>query len=195
MKYAIILSLALIFCGGLSGCISTPLCAGKSNAWGSVTNGMRMCLAVLKAPGRNDPGIEVSFQNAGERDVSLNLGYMLANGKVQLPAKIHLRLTDHTGRIRELDFADKKYGNVSGRVDDYVVPLRSGSTYTLELRLDQFWSPGTQDFDFKVKPGHYAVSAQFEGVGAETGNSDLSGMNLMNFWKGKLQSNDCAFVE
>jgi hypothetical protein len=43
---------------------------------------------------------------------------MLAKGKVQLPARIHLRLWDGSGKIRELDFADKRYGAIAGRVDD-----------------------------------------------------------------------------
>ena len=52
MKHTILLCLALIFCGGLSGCISTPLCGGKGNPWGPTTNGLRMSLDVLKAPDR-----------------------------------------------------------------------------------------------------------------------------------------------
>jgi hypothetical protein len=86
-------------------------------------------------------------------------------------------------------------GLIAGRVDNYAVPLRSGSTYILELRLDQFWSPSTKEFNLKLKPGHYWVSALFLGTGAETRNSDTTGMNLMHFWKGKLQSNVFEFSE
>jgi hypothetical protein len=151
-----------------------------------------MSLSVLMTGNRNDPEFEVALRNMGEQDVSLNLGIMLANGKVQLPGKIHLNLTDGSGRNRELLFT---YPAVAGRVDVYVVPLRAGSTYTLKLRLDQFWSPSPEEFRLKLKPGRYEVLAQFQGDGAETSNLDMAGMKLMDFWKGKLQSNVVVFVE
>jgi hypothetical protein len=117
---------------------------------------------------------------------------MLANGKVQLPAQIHLKLWDGNGKTWELDFGDKRYGAIGGRVDDYAVPLRSGSSYKLELRLDQFWSPGTKEFALKLKPGRYWASARFEWDGAET---DKLNILLLNFWKGRLQSNVFSFTE
>jgi len=189
MKIKIIFHLVLGVCVGLSGCTSTPFGSPASRPLGAVTNALQMSLSIGNTHHRDDPEFEVAFQNVGERDVSLNLGYMLANGGVQLPAKIHLRLVDEAGTIRELDFTDRKHDGVAGRVDDYVVPLRSGSTYTLELRLDQFWSPSTKEFALKLKPGRNEVSAEFQGEGAEYLNSDMGGMKLMNFWKGKLRSN------
>ena len=42
-----------------------------------------VCLKVRQP--KDEPEFEVAFQNMGEQDVSLNLGIMLANGKVQLP--------------------------------------------------------------------------------------------------------------
>lgn len=160
--------------------------------WMPATNGLLMFLSVLKTDNWDDPGFEVTFRNMGEQDVCLNLGLMLANGKVQLPAQIHLKLWDGSGKNWELDFADKRYGAIAGRVDDYAVPLRSGSTYTLELRLDQFWSPVTKEFDLKLKHGRYWVSAQLQGDDAGT---DKLNIMLMNFWKGRLQSNVFSFTE
>ena len=113
---------------------------------------------------------------------------MLDNGKVQLPNKIHLNLLDGSGRKRELHFSDRRYPGVAGRVDDFVVPLRAGSTYTLKLRLDQFWSPSTQEFELKLTPGRYEVSAQFQEDRAET-------RNVIFVWKGKLQSNIVEIAE
>jgi hypothetical protein len=155
-------------------------------------DGLQMSIAVAKRDKNELPVFEVAFQNTGERDITLNLGMMLANGKVQLPDRIRLKLKDAAG-IRELHFSDKRYPGVAGRVDDYVVPLRAGSTYTLRLTLDQFWSPSTKEFVLELKPGQYQVSAQFEGSGAKTNNIGSEGIRLMNFWKGKLQSGAVSF--
>jgi len=195
MNPKLILCLALVLSGTLLGCSTTPRHSVESRQWGLTTNGLQMSLSVLADGNREDPEFEVAFRNMGEQDVSLNLGIMLANGKVQLPDKIHLSLMDGSGRSRDLHFSDKRYASVSGRVDAYVVPLRAGSTYTLKLRLDQFWLPDTEEFRLKLKPGRYQVSAQFQGVGAETSNPDMAGVELMNFWKGKLQSNVVVIVE
>jgi len=191
----VLLCFALVLSGALLGCSTTARHSSESRQSGLATNGLQMFLSVLAAGDREDPEFEIVFRNMGEYDVSLNLGIMLANGKVQLPDKIHLQLVDGSGKSRELDFSDKRYPGIAGRVDDYVVPLRAGSIYTLKLRLDQFWSPGTEEFELKLKPGRYEVSARFQGDGATTGNPDMAGMKLMNYWKGKLQSNVVVIVE
>jgi hypothetical protein len=98
-------------------------------------------------------------------------------------------VTDASGKTRNLKFFDQRYPGVAGRVDDYLVPLRVGSSYTLKLSLDQFWSPDTKEFEMKFFPGEYQITAQFEGGGAKTSNLDLPGIKLMNFWLGNLQSN------
>ena len=102
-----------------------------------------------------------------------------------MPDHIRLKLTDAKGKTRELHFSDKRYPGIAGRVDDYVVPLRVGSVYTLKLPLSQFWSPATNEFTLELTPGTYQISAQFEGSGAKHD----SGKFVMNFWEGKLQSN------
>ncbi|MGO8838785.1 MAG: hypothetical protein ACLQAH_11105 [Limisphaerales bacterium] len=192
MNSKLILCLTLVLSDTLLGCSTTPRHSVESRQWGLTTNGLQMSLSVWAAGNREDPEFEIAFRNMGEQDVSLNLGRMLANGKVQLPDKIHLSLMDGSGRKQELHFSDPP---VAGRVDAYVVPLRAGSSYTLELRLDQFWSPGTKEFRLKLEPGRYEVSAQFQGDGPEAVNPDMAGVELMNFWKGNLQSNPVLIVE
>ena len=74
-------------------------------------------------------------------------------------------------------------------MDDYVVPLRVGSIYTLRLTLDQFWCQETSVFAVKLLPGKNQLTADFEGSGAKAVNLDMPGITLMNFWMGKVQSN------
>src|SRR5580698_4304158 len=104
MNAKLLLCLALVLSGCLLGCSTTVRHSTESGQWGPATAGLQMSLAVsLTNP--VDPEFEVTIRNVGEEDVCLTLGYMLANGKVQLPNQIHLRLVDASGRMRELDFA------------------------------------------------------------------------------------------
>src|SRR5262245_64891789 len=100
---------------------------------GPAVNGLQMCLAASASD------LQLALRNVGDHDLTLNLGIMLANGKVQLPERVAIKFTDAQGNTRLFKFADKKYSVIAGRVDDYVVSLRVGSTYTLQLTLDQFW--------------------------------------------------------
>lgn len=175
----------------------TPLMSSASSRsqsigsvqWGVPVDGLQISISVADSQNLDVPEFQVALRNAGKQDVTLNLGFMLANGKVQLPQNISLNVTDAPGKTRKLKFFDRRYPAVAGRVDDYVVPLRAGSSYTLKLSLDQFWSPDTKEFELKFIPGKYQITAQFEGGGAKTSNLDVPGIKLMNFWLGTLQSN------
>src|SRR5689334_13372995 len=87
-------------------------------ACGNAVKGVQMCLA---SSGSN---LEVAFRNVGDRDVTLNLGVMMANGKVQLPDRIAMKFIDAQGNTRLFKFGDKRYPGVAGRLDDYFLPLR-----------------------------------------------------------------------
>jgi hypothetical protein len=94
----------------------------------------------------------VALENTSDSDFVVNLGQMLANGKVMFPTAIRLTLTDPAGQTRELDFSDRRYPGVAGRVDDFTVALRSGSIYALRVSLNQYWSPATKEFVLKLGP-------------------------------------------
>jgi hypothetical protein len=151
--------------------------------WGQAVDGLQMSLSSTGST------LEVDLRNTGDRDVTLNLGAMMANGKVQLPSNISLNFTDAQGKTRLFKFGDKRYPGVAGRLDDYVVPLRAGSTYTLQLTLDQFWCYETKEFSIPLLPGTNHLTAHFEGTGANAVNLDLPAIKFMNFWLGKVESN------
>ena len=154
--------------------------------WGQPTEGVQMSLSSNDSNGSD---LIVALRNVGDHDVTLDLGYMMANGKVQLPAYISLNFTDAQGKTRTFKFADKKHPAVGGRLDDYVVPLRVGSMYTLKLTLDQFWCQETKEFEISLLPGKNRLTAEFQGSGARGVNLDMPGIKLMNFWLGKVESN------
>jgi hypothetical protein len=163
---------------------------------GAVISGLRMALSPAAWSGSLPPEgavFEVAIQNVGDTDVVVNLGGMLGNGKVMVPDAIVFTLADAAGKTREVRFSDRRHAGVSGRVDDFAVPLRSGSTYALRLSLDQYWSPATQESVLRLADGRYRIAARFEGQGAKAVNLDMQGIALMNFWKGTLQSNSVEF--
>ncbi|MGC9944660.1 MAG: hypothetical protein ABSE48_22790 [Verrucomicrobiota bacterium] len=195
----IILSVALILNGALCGCTTgnthhpSRIQTERNQTAGDLTAGLQMSLSLLNT-NKEDRVLQISIRNAGAEDVCLNLGTMLANGKFLIPGKISLRLSDTNGNLIKLHFFDRRFAGVAGRVDDYVIPLRSDSTYTLELPLDEFASAFT-GVNVRLKTGRYKLSAQFEGEGAQMMNVDLGGMRLVNFWKGTLQSNELVIDE
>ena len=164
---------------------------GDHLRWGAASVGVEMSLTFSAS---DNSEFELAFRNIGERDVMLNLGSMLANGKVQLPDRVTIDLTDAQGKNRRFRFSDPNHGGVAGRMDDYIIPLRAGSMYTLTLKLNQFWCPETKEFGISLLPGKNELTAKFEGSSANLINLDTPGIKLMNFWLGKLESNT-LFVE
>jgi hypothetical protein len=163
--------------------------------WGPVVDGLKMSLSVKTNVTPTDPELDIAIQNMGTNDIALDLGIMLANGKYQLPDNIGLNITDSLGKLLKLNFFDRRFGAIGGRVDDYAIPLRAGSTYTLEVQLDQFWSGEAGIWGMKLGPGTYNISAELQGTNATIINSGTSDLRLMNFWKGKLQSNSVTVTE
>ncbi|MDQ6786195.1 MAG: hypothetical protein M3033_05180 [Acidobacteriota bacterium] len=151
--------------------------------WGTIVDGLQMSVSIADSHKADVPELQFIIRNTGEKDTILNLGMMLANGKVQLPDRIGFNLADVNGKTRKFDFFDGKFAVVAGRVDDYIVPLRSGSMYGLKIGLDKFYSSSTNEIGSKLPSGRYQITAQFEGDGAEV--HEL----IINSWKGKLQSN------
>ena len=135
------------------------------------------------------PGLfRVDLENTGDKDLMLNLGMMLANGKVMMPEDVHLILVDARGESKELLFTDRRHHVVAGRVDDFVVPLRAGSAYSLRLSLNDYWCPQTKEFEIALQPGEYRIHAVLNATGARHVNLDTEGMKLMNYWTGSLCS-------
>jgi hypothetical protein len=191
LRKIIVLS-AICFCLSASLVLSSASSRGQSiesQQWGPAVDGLQMSLSATDFRKGDGPELQLAFRNAGDHDVTLNLGSMLANGKVQLPDNIGLSFTDDQAKTRKFRFADKKHSFVAGRVDDYVVPLRVGSIYTLRLTMDQFWCHETREFEVKLLLGRNQLTAEFEGGGARLVNLDMPAIKLMNFWTGKVQSN------
>jgi len=128
--------------------------------------------------------LRVTLENTGDKDVYVNLGTVLGNGRIQRPEAIRILIADGTGGQREMHYADKDVPGVAGRMDDYPVPLRTGSTYSVALELGDFWCPKTKEHAIVLQPGTYEVRAQFLGAGAQHDG----GIPSLPYWTGTLES-------
>ena len=139
------------------------------------------------------PKFRVELQNAGEDDLVLNLGIMLANGRKQYPEEIFLILTDSQGKARRFDLRGP--AGIAGRMDPLIVPLPVGSAFSIPVDLEKYWPAVSNEFDYKLKPGTYFLEAQFRGKGLtqQEANLDVKGLALMPYWTGSITSNRLQF--
>lgn len=188
---ALLLCCALVVAIGSSRSASSQSRSSGLDGWGAANAGLRMALSL--APQASDvlkgPEFDIGIENIGKDDVIVNLGLMIANGKVMFPDAIRLFLIDVHGNTRELRYFDRRYPGIAGRADDFTVALRTGAVYTLRVPLDRYWSPSTEELELELAPGRYEIQARFEGAGAQFVNVDTPGIALLNFWKGTLRSN------
>jgi hypothetical protein len=167
--------------------------SAASQTSGVEAKGLRITLASVSAAPSRIPALTIALQNTGPSDFVLNLGSMLANGKVMFPQGVRLQLVDPAGQSRDLEFFDRRYPGVAGRLDDFIVPLRAGATYSWSTTLDLYWRQGKPASELTTAAGRYRLTARFDGKGASSVNLDMQGVALLNFWKGTAQSNTIEF--
>jgi hypothetical protein len=139
------------------------------------------------------PKFTVELQNTGEKDLILNLGFMLANGKNQYPNAIVLILTDSKGKIRRFELTGPAI--IAGRLDPLIVPLPVGSTFSIPVDPEKYWVLESKEFEYKGKPGTYLIEAQLTGKGLsqQEANLDVKGLALLPYWMGTISSNRLQF--
>jgi hypothetical protein len=177
----------------LSGSSATP--TPSLQTWGEVVSGLQMAIYLDQAktiPSKL-PKFRVELRNAGENDLVLNLGIMLANGKRQYPSAVFLTLTDAQAKSRRLDLLGP--AGIAGRSDPFVLPIPVGAAFSIPVDLSKYAAVASKEFDYKPQPGAYSIEAQFTGSGVtqQEANLDVKGIALMPYWKGTVTSNQLRF--
>lgn len=160
----------------------------ESYVWGPTTNGLRLGISVQSSGG--GARFSIAFENTGDADFVLNLGYMLANGKVMFPSAVELTIASADGTSRDLRFFDRP---IAGRMDAYTVALRTGSLYIVRTSLDQYYAPATNNFHVVMPAGTSRIAARLTGITPSVSNGDMTGVSLLNFWTGSVQSGFAEF--
>lgn len=183
--------------------VASPLLLGglstakkpATQTWVEAVSGLQMAIYLdqTESVPSKAPKFRVELRNAGQNDVVVNLGMMLANGKRQYPNAVVLTLTDARGISRRLDLREPAM--IAGRVDPFVVPIPVGATFSLPVDLDKYWAAASKEFDYKPTPGTYSLEAQFTGrsVAQQEANLDVQGIALMPYWTGTVASNLLRF--
>ena len=163
----------------------------ESYVWGPTTNGLRVGISV-QSSGQPNGGarFSIAFENTGGADFVLNLAYMLANGKVMFPSAVELTLASADGTSRDLRFFDRP---IAGRMDAYTVALRTGSLYIVRTSLDQYYATATNNFHVVMPAGTSRIAARLTGMTPTVSNGDMTGVSLLNFWTGSVQSGFAEF--
>ncbi len=165
-------------------------------AWGEKLDGLRIGISQVRRPQydkREKPQFHVALQNVGTKDLVLNLGIMLANGKEQYSTAVKLIFRDSNGKTYEFHNNMGRHGGIAGRVDPFVVPLAVGCTYVLRVDFDNYWytSRGAPQ---SLPKGEYRAVAVFEGKAANFINLDMKGIRLMSYWTGTIKSKELLFT-
>jgi len=153
-----------------------------------------------KSPGLTnvlDAEFRLTFQNAGDKVMILNLGYTVAESPPpQQLSAIRLNIADSSGRTVEVPM--ERIILVGGQSEDITVPLAAGETYVRQFKLGECCELRRGVVD---GAGHFRIFARFEGRaqtweggvmrmdGQESPAAKLPG----NIWIGTAQSNTAAF--
>ena len=150
--------------------------------WGPLRNGLRLGICRPEAKADGKVRLLVVLDNVGTEDLVVNLGIMLGNGKKQVPTAVRLIFTDAEGREH---IVRRNEPNIAGRVDPFVVPLATGNRYTISCDLGEWRA--------QLAPGPYRIRGEFEGkaVTRDEVNADTTGLALMTYWTGTIQSDEC----
>lgn len=151
---------------------------------------LRIVLRVV-SQNRSIPLFEVELTNTAERDLLLNLGYMVGNGRSQFPAAIHLTLRNPQNDTEILELKGPPL--MSGRVDQFLLPLPKGARFTIPINVADYWSPARKTSDMPFKAGRYFLSAEYRGDRLVNPNPDMQGIRAMSYWSGKAVSDEISF--
>lgn len=100
--------------------------------WGDAVNGLRMGIAIESG---THPEIRIAVRNVDDTQVLLTFGSLIGSRSYDL--RFRVILTEPGGKDRHAIFAGGP-GAVGGRIDQLVVPLISGATYTVQIPLASF---------------------------------------------------------
>ena len=143
--------------------VSSVASKASVQTWGDMVSGlqMRIYLDQGESVQVKIPKFRVELRNAGESDLTLNLGIMLDSGRKQYSTAVFLNLTDAQGKSRRLDLIGPP--GVAGRVDTFVLSLPVGATFSMLVDLDKYFAAASKEYDYKPTPGTYSLEAQFIG--------------------------------
>jgi hypothetical protein len=141
----------------------------------------------------NSATLAVTLRNTDVSDTTVVLGIALANGGVYLPTALKLRVR-RSGSLREeeLPYANPKHRFVSGRIDDWAVPLPTGSAFAVSIPVRHFITATSYTTDHKRFDGagqRVDVRVALDARPIQFIQFGLADLKLLRLWVGTLLSN------
>ena len=149
---------------------------------------------------KEHPEFLVTFRNVGSENFVLNLGDVQENGRGQYPTQLKFTVTEAGGKVRHLQFIVSFGFQLKDQLDDYIVSLGVGSSYTLIVSLDQLWDVYTHEYGIKLPRGEYHIQASYTGV-TSYARVKLLGVELLpeggrgGYWAGQATSNSLRLLQ
>lgn len=163
-------------------------------AWGEELDGLRIGITQVHQLEQNDydkPRFNIALQNIGKKDLVLNLGIMLANGKEQYSTAVTLIFTDPNGKSYEFHNNIGRHPGIAGRMDPFIVPLAVGGTYILRADFDNYWSVSAAGLPVPLPKGRYRAAAVFKDRAATFKQTGVYTQEL--YWNGTIKSKEIMF--
>lgn len=121
---------------------------------------------------------DAAIQNIGIQDTIVNLGSM--HGSESIPHQLSMVARNDRGQLYKLGVSGSRAIISGGRIDPMMVPLPQKAIYTIHAQ----WVVYPE-----LHPGEYEFHLEFNGTQAWDSNIDMQGVNLFNYWIGKIESN------
>jgi hypothetical protein len=87
------------------------------------------------------PVLKVTVVNPSDRDITLQLGFTPGSPQPQVVNAMTVAVIRiATGATEEYVYVNPKYATYAGRKDPWIVPLKAGATFDIELPLRDFIS-------------------------------------------------------
>jgi hypothetical protein len=160
-------------------------------AWGQSLNGLSVGIALAGWVNKGQPFFEIRFRNVNSAGYILNLGVML--GDKMWPSNVTLLLTPAGGTTQKLVYLDSVNPQVGGRVDDFLVAMGKNASYSLRVDLVDFIETIKSRRPTPLPQGRYRIALHFHGEAAKHFNTGTFGLQSLNYWRGRLESETLEF--
>ena len=153
-----------------------------------------LAVEILEHPTNEELDLLITVENTGDTDTYLNPGWLLRNGKTQMPSGIALRTIAPSGKWRDFGYSDpriRRLGGIGGRIDDYMIPLKSRCSHVFRLSFDDFWGgerPERKPLSIEPGPDIHRLQAFLRTSKVSALNNDTEGLGTFPVMAGVARS-------
>jgi beta-lactamase regulating signal transducer with metallopeptidase domain len=160
---------------------------------GAADNAIELSVRASKAAyGAGEPvELEIDFRNVSQADRLINLGVVLGAGQKH-PLAVQFALVNRTTGAK-WDLIERPFV-VGGTMEEWLVPVAAGKTWTLKARLSDYVCMASSDLDLgKLAAGQYELTAAFEGKARQFAVAGAWAPDDPKLWTGRISSAPVQF--